>query len=229
MNLRVPQPGRGWLGPAITAIVLALTGCGGGSSLSASSTTAPASSSPSSSAGHAPSAGGQGGNNNGGAGSGEQTIPTPRPTGIPAATASVRVIQAWSSALRRGDVRAAAQYFALPSVMINGPYAAGAMLVLTIRTRAEAVAANASLPCGAKFISADQRGRYVNALFELTNRPGPGGGCAGGIGQTARTNMVIRKGLIVEWIRAPDDPGDNGSNGSPPPGAPGPNPTVPAA
>jgi hypothetical protein len=100
------------------------------------------------------------------------------------------------------------------------------MVLLTIRNRAEAVAANAGLPCGARFISADQRGRYVNALFQLTNRPGPGGGCSGGIGQTARTNMVISKGLIVEWIRAPDDPGDNGTA---PPGTSSPQTTGPAA
>jgi hypothetical protein len=113
--------------------------------------------------------------------------------------------------------------------MINGPDAAGDMVLLTIRTRDEAIAANAGLPCGARFISADQRGRYVNALFRLTNRPGPGGGCGGGIGQTARTNLVISHGLIVEWIRAPDDPGDNGSPASPPPAPSAPQGTGPVA
>ena len=66
------------------------------------------------------------------------------------------------------------------------------------------------------FLSADQRGRFVNVLFRLTNRPGPGGGCGSGVGQKARTNFVIAHGQIVEWIRAPDEPGDN-----PPPPAPG--------
>jgi hypothetical protein len=66
-------------------------------------------------------------------------------------------------------------------------------------------------------------------LFQLTNRPGPGGGCGAGIGQTARTNLVLSRGLIVEWIRAPDDAGDNGSTASPPPGAPEPQTTAPAA
>lgn len=93
--------------------------------------------------------------------------------------------------------------------MINGPDANGDAIVIRIHDRAEAEAANLTLPCGAKFISADQRGRYVNALFELTNRPGPGGGCGAGIGQTARTNFVISARRIVEWIRAPNDPGDN--------------------
>jgi hypothetical protein len=165
-------------------------------------------------------------------GSPEQ-IPTLRPTRIAPSPASVAVIRAWADALRRGDVRGAARYFALPSEMINGPDAAGQAVVTPIDTLAEAEVANASLPCGARFISADQRGRYVNALFRLTNRPGTGGevGCGSGTGETARTNFVIRDGLIVEWIRAPDDPGDNGGEGQTPapaipPSSPGTSPTV---
>ncbi len=157
-----------------------------------------------------------------------QTVPTPGPTGAPPAASAVAVITAWSDALRRGDVRSAAGYFALPSVMINGGDTSGAAIVVTIGTRAQAEVANASLPCGARFISADQRGRYVNALFRLTGRPGPGGSdCGTGAGQTARTNFVIVRGRIVEWIRAPDDPGDNGTPRTPAPTpapAPGPGP-----
>jgi hypothetical protein len=139
----------------------------------------------------------------------------------------VAVIRAWSDALRRGDVRGAARYFAVPSVMVNGTDASGGALVIAIDTHGEALAANASLPCGARLISADQRGRYVNALFRLTGRPGPGGSsCGTGVGQTARTNFVIVHGLIVEWIRAPDDPGDNG--GSPTPVTPTLPPSSPA-
>jgi hypothetical protein len=152
-------------------------------------------------------------------GLGQQTVPTPGPTGIRPDASAVALIRAWSDALRRGDVRGAAGYFALPSVMINGTDAGGQALVITIGTRVQAEAANATLPCGARLISADQRGRYVNALFRLTGRPGLGGtDCGGGTGQTARTNFVIAHGLIVEWIRAPDDPGDNG--GTPPAPAP---------
>jgi hypothetical protein len=160
-----------------------------------------------------------------------ETIPTPGPTGIRPAAADVAVIRAWSDALRQGNVQAAARYFALPSVMINGTDASGTALVISIGSRSQARAANVSLPCGARFISADQRGRYVNALFRLTGRPGPGGSdCGSGAGQTARTNFVIAGGLIVEWIRAPDDPGDNGGSTAPapatPPAPPGSTPTV---
>jgi hypothetical protein len=146
----------------------------------------------------------------------DQPLPTPGPTGVAAAPGAVSVIRAWSDAMRRGDVRGAAQYFALPSVMINGADAAGQAVVITIGTAAQAEEANATLPCGARLISTDQRGRYINALFLLTGRPGPGGtDCGGGVGTTARTNFVIAHGRIVEWLRAPSDPGDNGTPSTP--------------
>ena len=149
---------------------------------------------------------------------GQQSLPTPGPSGVPAAATDVNVIRAWSDALRHGDVRGAARYFSLPSVMVNGSDAAGEALVITIQTRAQAEAANATLPCGAQLVSAEQRGHFVNALFRLTGRSGPGGtSCAGGVGSTARTNFVIAHGLIVEWLRAPDDPGDNGTPRAPQP------------
>ena len=149
-------------------------------------------------------------------------IPDPPPTGIPAPTADVAVIRDWANALRHGDVSAAARYFAVPSEMINGS-GAGA-LVLHIHTPAEALAAQETLPCGARLISTDRRGKYVNALFALTGRPGPGGSnCGGGASLTARTNFVIAGGRIVEWIRAPSEPDDGGAS---PSGSPGPSASV---
>jgi hypothetical protein len=155
------------------------------------------------------------------------TIPAPPPTGVAADPAAVSVIRAWADALRAGHVLDAARYFAVPSEMINGVGANGAVSVIRIRTAGQAAVANATLPCGARLISADMRGRYVNALFRLTGRPGPGGSsCGSGAGVTARTNFVISGGRIVEWIRAPDDPGDNG--GPPVPALPAPSsPTTP--
>ena len=134
----------------------------------------------------------------------------------------VRVITGWSDALRMGNVAAAARYFRVPSIFFDG---SGPPIEL--RSLAQVEAVNAALPCGAKFLSARAMGRYVNALFRLTNRPGPGGteGCGSGVGQTARTNFLIRNGRIVQWLRAPDEPGDNGlPKTAPPPAqaAPGP-------
>jgi hypothetical protein len=130
------------------------------------------------------------------------------PTGKAADPSAVDVIKQWSTRLREGDVTRAAGYFAIPGEFFNG--GSGPSAVIIIRTFAQAVAVNAMLPCGARFLSADQRGRYVNALFRLTARGGPGGSnCAGGVGATARTNFLISHGRIVAWVRAPDDPGDN--------------------
>lgn len=150
----------------------------------------------------------------GGCGSGAKVRPP-----VPGATAAnaapgvpsnaVRVIVGWSDALRAGHVDAAARYFRIPSVFFfgTGP-------VIELRSLRQVEAVNAGLPCGAVFLSARALGRYVNALFRLTNRPGPGGadGCGSGTGQTARTNFLIRNGQIVGWLRAPDQPGDNGSS-----------------
>jgi hypothetical protein len=144
-------------------------------------------------------------------------IPNPPSTGIPASPADVAVIRGWADALRHGNVALAGRYFALPSEMINGTDA-GSALVLRIGSQSQAVAAQETLPCGARLISTDRRGRYVNALFALTGRPGPGGSrCGGGVGTTARTNFVISGGRIVKWIRAPSEPGDRGAapSGSP--------------
>ena len=65
-----------------------------------------------------------------------------RATG-PAAVASRRVINDWLKALRRGHIKAAAHYFALPSKFQN------ATPVLTVNTEQERIAVNMSLSCGA--------------------------------------------------------------------------------
>jgi hypothetical protein len=98
--------------------------------------------------------------------------------------------------------------------MINGRAPDGEPYVTAIRNYDQAITANASLPCGAELISAVQYGQYVNALFRLTDRPGVGGGCGSGVGAAARTNFLIKRGRIVEWIRGPSRPGENGGSGA---------------
>jgi hypothetical protein len=141
-------------------------------------------------------------------------VPARRPRSADAGT--VAVIRHWADALRRGDVRGAARLFEIPSVFAPGPDQE-----VTIHSRAEAEAANAGLPCGAKLISVVRiGGPLVQALFRLTGRPGRGGStCNPGAGATARTNFVIQAGRIRVWLRAPDQPGDNSQ--PPPSGAPG--------
>jgi hypothetical protein len=129
---------------------------------------------------------------------------------------SVNVIKGWSTALRTGHVRAAAEYFQIPSVFVNGP-----QNVFVLHSIAAAEVVNRLLPCGAEYVSATRSGPYINALFKLTDRSGPGGGthgCGSGAGTTARVNFVINHGKITHWLRAPSLPGDNpkqpGSGGS---------------
>jgi hypothetical protein len=130
----------------------------------------------------------------------------------PAATSSeVSVIKGWSDALRGGHLLAAAKFFHLPSVFANG-----ATEIVEIRTLQDAEAVNASLPCGATYISAFQQGKLVDALFRLGSRQGPGGGsCAqDGSGDTTRVDFLIQDGKILHWLRAPSLPGDPGVPGN---------------
>ena len=106
----------------------------------------------------------------------------------------VRVIDAWVTALRGGDVDAAAHYFAIPSVAENGP------LLIQIESLDDARRFNESLPCGARLVRAETQGQFTTATFRLTERPGPGT-CGPGTGETAKTSFVIRGGEIVEWRR----------------------------
>jgi hypothetical protein len=116
---------------------------------------------------------------------------------LPSGHRAVRVIDAWVTTLRKGDVAAAAGYFALPSVVQNGTPP------LELETRTDAVEFNRSLPCGAVLIRARPLGRFIAATFRLTERPGPGT-CGSGVGGIARTAFLIRDGKIAQWRRLPD-------------------------
>jgi hypothetical protein len=110
----------------------------------------------------------------------------------------VRVVRAWADALRRGDVRGAARYFALPSIVSNGT------APIRLTTRAEARFFNRTLPCGAKVIGTEPAddGFFI-VRFRLTERPGRGR-CGGGAGATARTAFRVRNRHIAAWLRVPD-------------------------
>jgi hypothetical protein len=123
--------------------------------------------------------------------------------------ADVQVIDGWVTALRKGDVGAAAGYFATPSVAQNGP------ILVRIHSLDDARRFNESLPCGARLIRADSAGEFTTATFRLTERPGPGA-CGPGTGGIAKTSFVIRDGKIVQWRRV-------GAGGG---GAPAPNSTI---
>jgi len=129
---------------------------------------------------------------------------TPAPTEEPAERAQkvdpadVRVVRAWADTLRRGDIRGAARYFALPAVVSNGT----APIKLT--TAAELRFFNRTLPCGAKVMGTEPapRGFFI-ATFRLTERPGAGE-CGSGTGETARTAFRVVDEHITDWLRVQD-------------------------
>ena len=110
----------------------------------------------------------------------------------------VAVIEGWAQALAAGDERAAADYFAIPSTAENGP------LLVSIDSRADAIAFNESLPCGAEVVSVRTTGELTTATFRLSDRPG--GDCGSGAGGSASTTFDIEDGKIVEWRRVDDAP-----------------------
>jgi hypothetical protein len=129
-------------------------------------------------------------------GGGDSASDTDTTSTIPgdANAADVQVIKGWVDALRQGDVDAAADYFAVPSVAENGP------ILVRIRSTQDAVRFNESLPCGARLIRAESAGEFTTATFRLTERPGPGS-CGPGTGTVAKTSFVIRDGKIAQWRR----------------------------
>jgi hypothetical protein len=125
---------------------------------------------------------------------------TPPPPGRRAADPrDVRVIRAWSDALRRGLIDRATGYFAVPAIVRNGGDP------VRLRSRAEVFFFNATLPCGAVLDRAYAQGRYTVAIFRLTDRRGVGGeqGCDGGRGAPAGTAFAIHAGRITQWLRVP--------------------------
>lgn len=122
----------------------------------------------------------------------------------------LEVIEGWSRALSEGDVDAAAGYFALPSTAENGGVS------VDIDSRADAVAFNESLPCGAEVVAAETEGDLTTATFELSERPG--GDCGSGAGGRAATAFSIEDGEITEWRRVAVLGGGEGAPAEPPSG-----------
>jgi hypothetical protein len=119
---------------------------------------------------------------------------------------AVEVIKGWADDLRGGDIEAAADHFAIPSVVQNGT----PPIRLTNRQLVEGF--NKSLPCGAELTRAERSGRFTVATFELTERPGPGE-CGGGVGAEAKTAFVIEDDRITEWRRVVDQPSEPSTQG----------------
>ena len=154
----------------LAALLITLAGCGGGGKDKTPSTTAAAPA-------------------------------VPAPVVAPGVSrGAANIVRRWADTLRRGDVKAATAFFAVPSFVANG----GPPAHLT--THAAVLDFNRSLPCGARLVRADRAHHgFVIATFVLTERPGPGS-CGSGTGATARTAFRVKDGLITDWLRVEDLP-----------------------
>jgi hypothetical protein len=104
------------------------------------------------------------------------------------------VARSWSAALDRGDDESAARLFADGAQVVQEGE-------LTLRTHAEAVRWNASLPCGGTILSVSRRGSTdVLVVFRLGERPRH---FCDGPGQLAAALFRVRDGKIVLWHQTP--------------------------
>jgi hypothetical protein len=117
----------------------------------------------------------------------------PPPLGAARATDAAAVIDAWSDAMRRSDIEAATDRFALPAVVSNGTPE------IELQNRSAVYLFNKSLPCGSVLVDTEEHHGLTIATFELTDRPGSD--CGSGTGAQAKVAFDVREGLIAGWIR----------------------------
>lgn len=113
----------------------------------------------------------------------------------PLRTYNGRVIRGWLLSLDRQDYEQAAYYFAPNALIDQGrPY--------RLRTKSEAFAFNAGLPCRADLVRLQGGGhaRQVLATFRL--REGPGGPCSG----LVKVRYTIEDGKFTAWRQLPGEP-----------------------
>lgn len=135
-------------------------------------------------------------------------VPTQADPGAEAPATDRRIINAWARALREGDVRRAAGYFADPSRIQNGTP------VITLRDERERVVFNASLPCGSRAAGFGFRDGFVIVEVVLTERVG--GDCGGAAGARARVAIRVQDRRITDWYRLADDPDATPDEQAPP-------------
>jgi limonene-1,2-epoxide hydrolase len=100
------------------------------------------------------------------------------------------VVRAWSQALNMDDNKGAADLFAPGAEVVQ------AGRVITLRTHADAVAWNSSLPCSGEIVSIKSKGQTATATFELGDRPHSR---CDGPGDRATAIFRVVKGKIVLW------------------------------
>ena len=100
------------------------------------------------------------------------------------------VVRAWSQALNSDDNETAGELFAPGAEVVQGGTA------IRLRTRADAVAWNAALPCSGRILSIRGRGDTATATFLLGDRRHSR---CDGPGERATALFKVRRGKIVLW------------------------------
>jgi hypothetical protein len=104
------------------------------------------------------------------------------------------VVYAWSARLNANDNAGLARLFAVPAVVIQGPY------VYRLLTRALVAEWYSSLPCSGHILSVSVKGRYATAMFRLGNR---GAQPCDAPGTLAAARFEIVGGKIKTWEQLP--------------------------
>ena len=118
-------------------------------------------------------------------------------------TKTEHLVRAWSARLNAGDNPGVARLFALPSIVVQGPYA------YRLETRKQVALWHSGLPCAGHIVSVEIRGRFATAVFRLGNR---GATRCDAPGTLAAARFEIVKGKIVQWVQVPvpEDKADTG-------------------
>jgi limonene-1,2-epoxide hydrolase len=111
-----------------------------------------------------------------------------------AVTSPASVVRAWSKALNANENARAARLFAPGAHVVQSGFD------VPLRSRALAVAFNASLPCAGRILSIRVRGNRATATFLLGERPKHH---CDGPGQKAAAVFTVRNGKIVRWEQVP--------------------------
>ena len=109
------------------------------------------------------------------------------------------IVESWSHAVNAGDNEAAAALFADGAVVIQDGRRS------TLAGADEAVAFNASLPCGGRIVEQLRAGDEVTATFTLTPRPEQ---TCDGSGEPAVALFRITDGKITLWHQLPSPAAD---------------------
>jgi hypothetical protein len=119
---------------------------------------------------------------------------TPKSTAAARERQMTAVVRMWSARLNANDDAGVARLFALPSVVVQGPYA------YRLRTRAQVAGWHSGLPCSGRIVSIQIRGRFATVVFRLGDR---GGTRCDAPGSLAAARFEIVGGKIVMWMQVP--------------------------